>query len=291
MSGGPMNKILNEQQLKAICDVLADTHRGLTKQELATLLGQSKIISVDDGHSNNGYTYQIGLSKREWLYNSFLLHTKNTHSFREIYEFIQRALNPVSYSDIEKRGKYEYLFEEINKVLLLVGLNVNSEGKVIKRSRAKSLEEVDRRVNSLKKHLYDRSIHHEVQKYCIDDYLRRDYYDAVFEAAKGLAQRVRDITGSGEDGSALFQEAFSTKTPQLFINALSTKSEKNEFMGLKELMESIFHLIRNPMAHTPKINWITNETEALDILTLVSVAHKYLDKSHPMPRQGNDGNA
>ncbi|WP_353963348.1 TIGR02391 family protein [Tepidibacillus marianensis] len=56
-------------------------------------------------------------------------------------------------------------------------------------------------------------MHHEVEKYCIKDYLRKDYYDAVFEAAKGLAERVRQITGLTSDGSTLFQKAFAKNDP------------------------------------------------------------------------------
>jgi uncharacterized protein (TIGR02391 family) len=52
---------------------------------------------------------------------------------------------------------------------------------------------------------------------------------------------------------------------------------------LKELLESIFHLVRNPAAHTPKINWKIDEIKALDILTLISFAHKYLDECHKVP--------
>lgn len=37
------------------------------------------------------------------------------------------------------------------------------------------------------------------------------------------------------------------------------------------------------MAHTPKINWKQNENEALDILTIISFAHKYLDKCYKNP--------
>lgn len=48
-------------------------------------------------------------------------------------------------------------------------------------------------------------------------------------------------------------------------------------------MEAIFHLIRNPAAHTPKINWEIEEAKALDVLTLISFAHKYLDECHKMP--------
>ena len=64
---------------------------------------------------------------------------------------------------------------------------------------------------------------------------------------------------------------------------MSTNSERSEFAGLKELLEAIFHLVRNPAAHTPKVNWKSDETKALDILTLISFAHKYLDECHRMP--------
>lgn len=150
-------------------------------------------------------------------------------------------------------------------------------------SQAETLTEVDQRVNHLKKALYDRAIHSEVQKYCIEDYLRADYYDAVFEAAKGLAERVRQISGLTTDGGILFQTALSKNDPYIFFNAMKTDSERSEFTGLKELLEAIFHLVRNPAAHTPKVNWKTDETKALDILTLISFAHKYLDECHRIP--------
>lgn len=152
-------------------------------------------------------------------------------------------------------------------------------------SQAETLSEVDQRVNQLKKALYDRAIHSEVQKYCVEDYLRADYYDAVFEASKGLAERVRQISGLTTDGGILFQAVFSKNDPYIFFNAMKTDSERSEFTGLKELLEAIFHLVRNPAAHTPKVNWKTDETKALDILTLISFAHKYLDECHRMPRK------
>lgn len=276
-------KILNEQQLKAVCDVLADTNRGLTKTDLTRLLQQCQILLLEDGHSNSGYTYTIGLNKRDWLYNCFANEINTHRSFNRIFSFIQKALDPVAYTSLDRREKYSFLFEEINKVLLLVGLSVEKSGVIIETARANTLDEVDRRVNHLRSQLYNRTIHHEVEKYCIKDYLRKDYYDAVFEAAKGLAERVRQITGLTTDGGALFQKAFSKNDPYLFINALQTDSEISEFIGLKELLEAIFHLVRNPAAHTPKINWKTDEVKALDILTLISFAHKYLDECHRIP--------
>lgn len=276
-------KYLDEQQLKAICDVLAETSLGYTKTELTRLLQQSKITVVSDGKVSNGYTYQLGLNKRDWLYNCLATEINNSHSFTRIYTFLEKVLNPVAFTDEKSRGKYSYFLEGVNKVLLLAGLEITKEGKLIEVVQAKTLDEVDRRVNSLQRQLYNRAIHSEVQKYCIKDYLQKDYYDAVFEAAKGLAERVRQITGLTSDGGTLFQTAFAKNDPYLFFNSMQTDSEKSEFIGLKELMEAIFHLVRNPAAHTPKINWKVDEARALDVLTLISFAHKYLDECHKMP--------
>lgn len=280
-----ITKELKEHQLKAICNVLADTSKGLTKGEIKHLLQQCQIALVDDGNSSNGYTYTIGLNKVEWLYNCFVNEFNTQHSFQKIYTFIETALNPVNYINEVSRDKYNFLLDEINKVLLLIGLSVTKEGHLVEVVQAKTLDEVDRRVNNLRRQLYNRTIHHEVEKYCIKDYLRKDYYDAVFEAAKGLAERVRQITGLSADGSVLFQKAFAKSDPYIFFNTLKTDSEINEFIGLKELLESIFHLVRNPAAHTPKVNWRMDETKALDILTVISFAHKYLDECHRMPNK------
>jgi len=280
-----VRKELNEQQLKAICDVLGDTSRGLSKTELTRLLTQCLITLIDDGKSSNGFTYTIGSNKRDWLYNCFANEINTHQTFEKIYSFIERALSPVSYTNEASRDKYNFLLEETNKVLLLFGLSMTKEGRLTEVVEAKTLDEVDRRVNNLRRLLYNRAIHHEVEKYCIKDYLRKDYYDAVFEASKGLAERVRQITGLSADGSALFQKAFAKNDPYIFFNALKTDSDINEFTGLKELLESIFHLVRNPAAHTPKVNWKMDETKALDILTLISFAHKYLDECHKVPNK------
>lgn len=285
-----INKQMSQQHLKALCDILADTdpNCGLTKAEISLKLGQCSIEAVDDGYRTNGLVYQTGLNKRSWLYNCFANEINTKKTLVNIYNFIENALDPVNFTPDERRGKYQFLFEGINKVLLLNGLEVQENGKIRHVVKAETLDDVDRRVKSLTQKLSDRDIHDEVKKYCIRDYLRKDYSIAVFEAAKGVAQRVRDITGLEKDGGALFQTAFSKNDPYLYFNLLKTESEISEFTGLKELLEAIFHLIRNPIAHTPKINWKVEETRALDILTLISVAHKYLDECKPVPyKQGN----
>ena len=279
------NKILSPQQLKAVCDILGNTNEGFTKTELTRLLQQSQIVLMDDGNTHTDYGYKIGLNKRDWLYSCLANEIDTSKSFKKVYQFIMNALSPVCFTGQADRNKYYHLLEETNKVLLLAGLSISNEGQLVDVVQAKTLDEVDRRVNHLKRELYNRAIHSEVQKYCIKDYLRKDYYDAVFEAAKSLAERVRQITGLTSDGGELFQKAFSKGDPYLFFNSMRTDSEKSEFTGVKELLEAIFHLVRNPAAHTPKINWKVDETKALDILTLISFAHKYLDECHRMPNK------
>ncbi len=278
-----LNKIFTEQNLHNISSVIADTSRGLTKSELQQHLREARIKLVDDGSYNNGITYKIGLNKRDWLYNCFANELNSSKSSYKIIVFIETVMNPINYTKLEKRDKYEFIFEELNKILLLVGYEVNREGKIIEKEKSTTLDEVDRRTNNLKKKLYDRNIHFEVKKYCEKDYLRKDYFDTIFEATKGLAERVRQISGLNTDGNELFQTAFSSKDPYIILNSLLTESEKNEYNGLKELLIALFHLVRNPLAHTPKIHWKTDESKALDILTIISFAHKYLDECSKNP--------
>lgn len=278
-----VNIQLDSQQLQSLCDTLADTNNGFSKAELKRLLDHCSIVAVDDGIIRHNYSYETGLNKRNWLFNCFAYEINTNKSQHKIAVFIEKALNPIAFTSLSKRAKYDYLFEEINKVLLLVGLEVTNKGVLQETVRASTLDEIDERVNSLMKKLHARAIHHEVEKYCKSDYLRKDYYDAIFEASKGLAERVRQLSGLESDGGELFQTAFSLKHPYIFFNGLKTESEISEFKGVKELLEAIFHLARNPAAHTPKINWKTNETKALDVLTLISFTHKYLDECYPIP--------
>ncbi len=276
-------RTLNQQQLKSLCGVVAHTSEGLTKSELTTLLGQCGMCAVDDGSFRNQFGYTTGLSKRDWLYNCLVAEISKSKSFSRVFSFLQAALNHASYTSIDSRQKYRYLLEETNKILLFAGLSIDQSGRLVAVSQAETLTEIDQRVNHLKKALYDRAIHSEVQKCYIKDYLRADYYDAMFEAAKGSAECVRQISGLTTDGGTLFQTALSKNDPYIFFNAMKTDSERSEFTGLKELLESIFYLVQNHVAHTPKINWKTAETKALDILTLILFAHKCLDKCHRIP--------
>ena len=272
---------MTEESLREICKILSfDTHKIIDHR-----LEQCRITNKGIPSISNGLTYTSGTNKIDKLYNSFAEEFNKTKSFDKVYQYIEKTVAPESFTQENQRENYNNLIESLNKILILNGKLINLSGKIEDTVKAKTLDEVDRRVDSLAKKLYERKIHVEVQKYCRKDLLRKNYFEAVFEAAKGMAERVRTLTGLTTDGTELFQTAFNKDANKtyLFFNTLTTDSEQNEQNGLKELMNSIFHLVRNPQAHTPKINWIIEEDKALDILTLISFAHKYLDNCNKMP--------
>ena len=106
-----IKKILDEQQLKAVCDVLAETDSGYTKTQLTRLLQQSGIEVVSDGRSSTAYGYTFGLNKRDWLYNCLATEINKNHSLSKVYLFLEKALNPVAFTDEKNRVKYNYLLE------------------------------------------------------------------------------------------------------------------------------------------------------------------------------------
>lgn len=81
------------------------------------------------------------------------------------------------------------------------------------------------------------------------------------------------------DGAELVNRTFSTQNPILVLGSLATESEKSEQKGFAHLLVGLFGAVRNPLAHAPKTNWPMSEQDALDILTLVSLIHRKLDRT------------
>lgn len=267
-----MNINLNDKTIDALSNLFSNS---LTNHKINNILSECNIEIIDES------------SKARKLYSSFINYKNKNNSSNSIINFIINVLNPVNYLFSENNEQIE-LLESVNKILITGGLKIDENNNIIKSEKVSNLNEIEKRVNSIRKKLKDRNIHSEVLKYCKEDYLRKDYYDTVFETSKSLVERVRYLSGLYTDGTELFQTAFSRKNPLIILNQLNTESEINEYNGLKELLLSICHLVRNPAAHTPKINWKMNEEEAIDILTIISFAHNYLDKCYQMPKYKND---
>ena len=172
----------------------------------------------------------------------------------------------------------------LNRILRFSGVEYREDGEFHEVSPTRDLSEAERRARALENKLAFRRVHSEVQKYCRAEYMVDNYFHAVFEAAKGLAERVREKTGLNIDGVNLVRQAFERPKngfPLLTINALETETERNEHDGLTDLIVGAFRLFRNPIAHTPKILWQHGVEDAVDCLTLISFLHFNLDQSFP----------
>jgi len=270
---------LTNEHLKAICAVLAETDytKGFTKAELQKYLMSCKIPVLNDGTARTQYSYTIGLNKKDWLFNCLADNAMKNGNTNNIITFIETCMNPVNFSQGNQRSRYNWLFGELSKVLLFLGIELGKDGKLRATIQSSTLDEVDKRVNSLQRELYVRKIHSSVTKYCTKELLAEDYYHAVHEAAKGVPDRIREMTGLKLDGSDLFNTVFAKASPYIAVGRLDNQSELSEQNGVKELCDSIFQLVRNTTAHRTRVNWDIDETTALDMLSLISLAHKYLD--------------
>ena len=254
----------NSQHLEAACRVLADTERGLSGSQIERLLQEIKVADTSPG-----------MTKWKRLFNA-LAAAQNKHQFgNHLIMFITRALNPVSYS--RDKDTFNWRKNELNVVLAFSGFEVGDDGKVRRITKEATLKGALARANALKHALEDRKAHAEIFKYCQAELLNDNYFHAVLEAIKGVAERIRNLSGLGTDGAELVITVFSVKAPILAINNLQTETEISEQKGFGNILVGLFGTVRNPTAHAPKIVWQMSEQDALDIFSLVSFVHRKLD--------------
>lgn len=260
--------VFNPQQLKAIAKILADTETGLTGSQIAYILQDCKIPDINPD-----------MTKWKRLFNAFADKQNRVHLGNHVLMFINRAMNPVEYTD--SPDVFYYRQARINSVLAFCGMEVGDDGRVRRTAQARDLDDAIARADRLHKTLATRNVHPDVLKFCRAELLDKNYFHAVFEAMKSIAAKVRALSGLTSDGAELVQQSFGTissKTPLLTINSLTTETERGEQRGFVNLLIGLFGTIRNPAAHNPKIEWEMSEQDALDILTMASLIHRKLDK-------------
>lgn len=192
-------------------------------------------------------------------------------------QVVQHTMNPARY-----HADYEW-FEatrgKLNHVLAFAGYQLHDDGKLRQVTKATTHNQAAARASKLREHLLLRKVHPDVLLYCREELLVDNYFHAVFEATKSVADKIRKLTGLTTDGSELVDEAFAFKSaiPHLALNRLTTESEQSEQRGFMNLLKGLFGTFRNTAAHAPKITWKIEEQDALDIFSLVSLVHRRLD--------------
>ncbi len=237
----------------------------VTGAEIGPLLTQCKIVE------------QEAESSTKWrrIRSTLVAQQLSDHCANAVCRFIMVVMDPVRF--VGNPEFFEASRSDLNKVLSFYGLSLGKHGRFSQIPKAATLEEAEEKAKSLRYKLQGREVHAEVLKYCRSELIQNNYFHAVLEAAKGITERIRSMTGLSTDGATLFDEAFSINQPLLALNRLELESEQSEQKGFVNLLKGIFGAFRNPHAHAPKIVWKLEERDAIDLLTMVSYVHRKLD--------------
>lgn len=247
-------------------------------EQLARLLGEEVTGSKLPLLLEQVYLHDRPELSTKWkrIYNAFIIYQNEKQCSNQIMKFIKLVIEPANY--LGRLDEYKNLLQELSKVLSFVGYEVHEDGKIYPCVVANTLSEAEKRARDLLSKLQQRGAHASVLYYCRAELLDNNYFHAVFEANKGLFQRLRDLTGLTEDGNKLIEQVFS-RTPVLIINNFQSQSEQDEHKGFCNLLKGICGMFRNPEAHEAKITWNVTEQDALDILCMISYCHRRLDNA------------
>jgi uncharacterized protein (TIGR02391 family) len=160
--------------------------------------------------------------------------------------FVTHAMNPLRH--VGNRDYFESERAKLNSVLSFSGLVLGEDGNLKIVTAARTLSESEAMAGALRKALIERKVHADVLKFCRAELLVENYFHAVFEAAKSVAEKLRQKTGLGSDGSLLVEEALSlgkAGCPRLAFNSLTTESERNEQSGLANIIKGLFGAFRH----------------------------------------------
>jgi uncharacterized protein (TIGR02391 family) len=262
--------LFTQVQLEAIAGALGDTDDGLSNPEITLLIQSAKM--VDPGQ----------MTKRHRIYNAFAESQNSKRNRTHVLQFIRLAMSPARYS--REPHRFEPMRAGLNQALAFAGLVVDEAGALTSAERVTTLPEAQRRARDLRADLEGRGVHPDVLAFCRAELLADNYFHAVQEAVKSVADKMRRKTGLSDDGAPLVDRALSGDPPMLAINPRQTVSEKSEQNGFANLVRGTFGMFRNPTAHEARIHWAMTKADAEDLLTIVSLIHRRLDASHMLPR-------
>jgi uncharacterized protein (TIGR02391 family) len=222
-----------------------------------------------------------GMTKRHRLFEALSAKQDRDGCANNVLAFVQTALDPVRF--IGNAAGFAFR-DRLNEALAFSGLHLGEDGKLQAVTQARTLDEAQERAGRLRSELARRKVHHDVLQFCKAELLQNNYFHAVFEATKSVAEKIRRRTGLTGDAAELVDEAFGLKSPLIAINTLRSETEQSEQKDFANLVKGVFGVVRNVTAHAPRITWPIDEQDPLDLLSLVSYVHRRLDAAADVPR-------
>ena len=256
-----------ESHIRGLAEILVAAY---THRELSELLRQC------------GIAEQGGNPKWERVLLALAARQKIDRCGNNVGAFIQAVMDPARF--VGRPEQFAQCRDRLNEILAFSGLHLGEDGKLKAIAQARTLTEAQERAGRLKSELLRRKVHPDVLLFCRAELLQENYFHAVFEATKSVAQKIRDKTGLTGDAAEIVDKAFGLNAPLLAINTLRSETEQSEQKGFANLLRGMFGTFRNVTAHAPKITWPIPEQDALDLLSLVSYLHRRLDAAAQVPR-------
>jgi uncharacterized protein (TIGR02391 family) len=252
------------EELTHICQELADTATGLTGSEIAYILNQIGVTDLDPSNT-----------KWKRLFNALVFQQNYDGKGTKVMAVISKALAPARF--VGNRNFYAQKLESVNVILAFKGLRFEDDGKFHIVEKAANLSEAEARASHLKDNLVKRNLHPELLRFCRAELVADNYFHAVLEASKSIAETIRTITGLTGDGATLIDDALGGDDPRIKINKFITDTEQSEQRGFVNLTKGLFGTFRNPTGHAPRIVWQMPEEDALDLFTLGSYVLRRID--------------
>jgi hypothetical protein len=171
----------SQSELEAIARALGDTSEGLKGSEIGQILRTLNMIDPTP-------------TATKWvrLLNAFVERQNRSKNRRAILEFIRQALKPERYAREPER--FEPMRANVNRAVAFAGLAVDETGEVYKVDRAATLSEAQRRADDLRADLVTRGVHPDVLRFCRAELVADNYFHAVLEATKSIADKLRART-------------------------------------------------------------------------------------------------
>ena len=124
-------------------------------------------------------------------------------------------------------------------------------------------------------------LHSRIAGVCSELYRNGHYRQAVLDASIALVNFVKERSGKNDlDGVPLMTTVFSKNNPILFFNDNKDQSDKDEQEGMMHLFMGAVLFLRNPRAHSLRID---SPEDALEFIGLLSLLANRVEKAKSNP--------
>jgi len=147
-----------------------------------------------------------GSTKRHRLFEALYQRQRSDRCGNNVVAFVHTAMNPVRY--VRAQELFEERRSQLNQVLAFSGFSLGEDGKLRWTDAANTLAQAQERAGHLRRELQLRKVHPDVLRFCRAELLQDNYFHAVFEATKSVADKIRQKRhGEIENPDASIQQS------------------------------------------------------------------------------------